>query len=128
MLLDIPQMRSIICGVNVFSNAIGPLIGIWILATTGEINSKVSTPIGILVYGGLGISVGLWIWGRRVIETVGKDLSTITPSRLVQLRISWCYCFKVCNRCLTMYQKQTLHFTFLLGQACFVNVSKCRAW
>lgn len=67
--------------INLFSNAIGPLIGLWILITTGEIASKVSTPLWILVYGGIGITVGLWIWGRRVIETIGQDLATITPSR-----------------------------------------------
>jgi sodium-dependent phosphate transporter len=43
-------------------------------AATGD------TPWYILLYGGLGISLGLWIWGRRVIETMGSDLTKITPS------------------------------------------------
>jgi len=33
-----------------------------------------------LAYGGLGIVVGLVIWGRRVIETLGARLTMITPS------------------------------------------------
>uniref|UniRef100_A0A5K3FBV5 Phosphate transporter n=2 Tax=Mesocestoides corti TaxID=53468 RepID=A0A5K3FBV5_MESCO len=74
-------------GGNDVSNAIGPLIGLWILITTGEIDSNVNTPIWILVYGGVGISVGLWIWGRRVIETIGEDLTTITPSSGVAIEI-----------------------------------------
>ena len=46
-------------------------------------SSKENTPVWILFYGGVGISIGLWIWGRRVIETIGTDLSSITPSRQV---------------------------------------------
>ncbi|VDO05970.1 unnamed protein product [Rodentolepis nana] len=74
-------------GGNDVSNAIGPLIGLWILVTTGEIASNVSTPLWILVYGGVGITTGLWIWGRRVIETIGEDLATITPSSGVAIEI-----------------------------------------
>lgn len=63
-----------------FSNAIGPLIAIWMIFKEGTVLQKSETPIWILVFGGLGISVGLWLWGRRVIETVGNDLTKITPS------------------------------------------------
>ena len=58
----------------------GPLVGIWLIATTSQLAQKVSTPIWILLFGGVGISVGLWVMGRRVIETIGKDLTVITPS------------------------------------------------
>jgi phosphate/sulfate permease len=44
---------------------------------------KTSTPEWILFYGGVGISVGLWILGRRVIKTIGEDLTKITASRFV---------------------------------------------
>ncbi|XP_074656459.1 sodium-dependent phosphate transporter 1-like [Tubulanus polymorphus] len=67
-------------GGNDVSNAIGPLIGLWVVAVDGSIVSKTQTPIWILFYGGVGISVGLWIWGRRVIKTMGEDLTKITPS------------------------------------------------
>ncbi|KAA0184608.1 Phosphate transporter [Fasciolopsis buskii] len=68
-------------GGNDVSNAIGPLIGLWIVGVTQQIDSKMTTPMWILLYGGLGIAVGLWIWGRRVIQTLGEDLTIITPSR-----------------------------------------------
>lgn len=67
-------------GGNDVSNAIGPLVGLWLVATTQMVAGSAATPIWILLYGGFGISIGLWIWGRRVIETLGEDLTTITPS------------------------------------------------
>ncbi|CAH8447927.1 unnamed protein product [Dicrocoelium dendriticum] len=74
-------------GGNDVSNAIGPLIGLWIIGTTQMVNSESPTPLWILCYGGLGIAVGLWIWGRRVIQTLGKDLTHITPSTGVCIEI-----------------------------------------
>jgi len=67
-------------GGNDVSNAIGPVISIWIIYNTGEIHSKASTPIWILLYGGVGIVIGLSIWGRRVIETIGENLTPVTPT------------------------------------------------
>ena len=64
-----------------FSNAIGPLISLWVIFSSGIIQDKVLIPFWILVYGGLGICIGLFVWGRRVIKTVGEDLTPITPSR-----------------------------------------------
>lgn len=63
------------------SNAIGPVISLWLIYKTGEVVTKSSTPIWILFYGGVGIIVGLCVWGRRVIKTIGENLSPITPSR-----------------------------------------------
>uniref|UniRef100_A0A023EYR0 Phosphate transporter n=1 Tax=Triatoma infestans TaxID=30076 RepID=A0A023EYR0_TRIIF len=67
-------------GGNDVSNAIGPLIAVWLIFTEGSVLQKSETPLLILVYGGVGISIGLWIWGRRVIKTIGEDLTKITPS------------------------------------------------
>lgn len=67
-------------GGNDVSNAIGPLIALWMIYNDGSVKQTSETPISILLFGGAGISIGLWIWGRRVIKTVGNDLTKITPS------------------------------------------------
>ncbi|KAG8574579.1 hypothetical protein GDO81_009230 [Engystomops pustulosus] len=67
-------------GGNDVSNAIGPLVALWLVYDTGDVTSKAATPIWLLLYGGIGICTGLWVWGRRVIQTMGKDLTPITPS------------------------------------------------
>lgn len=63
------------------SNAIGPLVALWVIARDGNVMQTSPTPIWILAYGGVGITIGLWIWGRRVIKTMGEDLTKVTPSR-----------------------------------------------
>lgn len=48
---------------------------------------KAETPIWVLVFGGVGISIGLWVLGRRVIETMGSELTAITPSRYLGYKL-----------------------------------------
>uniref|UniRef100_A0A8C5LRH3 Phosphate transporter n=1 Tax=Leptobrachium leishanense TaxID=445787 RepID=A0A8C5LRH3_9ANUR len=67
-------------GGNDVSNAIGPLVALWLIYQQGGVMQEASTPVWILLYGGVGICAGLWVWGRRVIQTMGKDLTPITPS------------------------------------------------
>ncbi|XP_046727020.1 sodium-dependent phosphate transporter 2 isoform X3 [Silurus meridionalis] len=71
-------------GGNDVSNAIGPLVALWMIYEQGGVMQDAATPVWLLLYGGLGICTGLWVWGRRVIQTMGKDLTPITPSRWVQ--------------------------------------------
>ncbi|XP_046727017.1 sodium-dependent phosphate transporter 2 isoform X2 [Silurus meridionalis] len=67
-------------GGNDVSNAIGPLVALWMIYEQGGVMQDAATPVWLLLYGGLGICTGLWVWGRRVIQTMGKDLTPITPS------------------------------------------------
>ncbi|XP_063776037.1 sodium-dependent phosphate transporter 2 [Pseudophryne corroboree] len=67
-------------GGNDVSNAIGPLVALWLIYQHGGVLQEATTPVWLLLYGGVGICAGLWVWGRRVIQTMGKDLTPITPS------------------------------------------------
>lgn len=75
-------------GGNDVSNAVGPLIAIWMIFQEGMIESKASPPMWLLFYGGLGISLGLIAFGKRVIYTMGHDLTPITPSSGFTIEIS----------------------------------------
>ena len=56
-------------------------MALWLVYTSNSVTSSQPTPIWLLLYGGVGICIGLWVWGRRVIQTMGRDLTPITPSR-----------------------------------------------
>ncbi len=68
-------------GANDVANAIGPLGAVVSVIRTGVIGLKATVPIWVLALGGIGIVIGLATWGWRVIETVGKKITELTPSR-----------------------------------------------
>ena len=68
-------------GANDVANAVGPLAAVVSILKTGSVEMKVHMPLWILTMGGTCIVIGLLIWGMRVMETVGKKITEITPSR-----------------------------------------------
>lgn len=68
-------------GSNDVANAIGPLAAVISVANSGAIAAKASLPIWVLMLGGVGIVIGLATYGVRVIATVGKKITQLTPSR-----------------------------------------------
>ena len=68
-------------GANDVANAIGPLAVIYFFVTYGEIGSKVPVPIFLLLFGGVGIAAGIMMAGRRVMETLGERVTTLTNTR-----------------------------------------------
>lgn len=68
-------------GANDVANAIGPLSAIITVARHGLDGLKEQMPAWILALGGVGIVIGLATWGWRVIETIGKKITELTPSR-----------------------------------------------
>jgi PiT family inorganic phosphate transporter len=68
-------------GANDTANAIGPLAAIVAIVREGTVAAKASVPIWMLMLGGVGIVLGLATWGYKVIETIGKKITALTPSR-----------------------------------------------
>lgn len=68
-------------GANDVANAIGPLAAAISILTTGAISEHSDIPTWVLGLGGVGIVVGLATWGWRVIETIGKKITELTPTR-----------------------------------------------
>jgi PiT family inorganic phosphate transporter len=69
-------------GSNDVANGIGPLAAvISIVSSGGEVMQKSELPIWILLLGGFGIVLGLITLGYRVMLTVGRKITELTPSR-----------------------------------------------
>ena len=69
-------------GSNDVANAIGPLAAVVsIVHNNGEIAKKAALAWWILPLGAAGIVAGLAIFGHRVIATIGKGITHLTPSR-----------------------------------------------
>ena len=68
-------------GSNDVANAIGPLAAISSAVSASELASKAPVAPWMLAIGGVGIVVGLATWGYRVMETIGKRITELTPSR-----------------------------------------------
>ena len=62
-------------------NSIGPVLALWGCFVAGNLLFEDAVSPYIIGYGCIGIVFGLWILGRRVIETVGEDIAEITPAR-----------------------------------------------
>ena len=69
-------------GSNDVANAIGPLAAIVsVVQSGGEITSKSMLPPWVLLIGASGIVIGLGTLGYRVMMTVGRAITELTPSR-----------------------------------------------
>lgn len=85
-------------GANDVANAIGPFAAIFAVFRTGDLSMKVPVPIWLLALGGLGIVIGLSTWGYRVIETIGKKITAITPSRGFSAEFATAATVLVCSK------------------------------
>lgn len=68
-------------GANDVANAIGPVAAIVPLAQGLSIGTQIEVPYELLALGGIGIAFGCMTWGRRVMETVGKKITSLTNTR-----------------------------------------------
>jgi inorganic phosphate transporter, PiT family len=68
-------------GANDVANAIGPLAVIYFLVKTGSVGAMVPVPVFLLLFGGIGIACGIGMAGHRVMETMGKKITTLSNTR-----------------------------------------------
>ena len=69
-------------GSNDVANGVGPLAAVYALVQSGgEVTQKSGLPLWVLLLGGFGIVLGLATYGYRVMMTIGKRITALTPSR-----------------------------------------------
>lgn len=68
-------------GANDVANAIGPVAAVISALKTHSLTAEAYVPSWLLALGGGGIVLGLATWGWRVIETIGKKITELTPTR-----------------------------------------------
>jgi PiT family inorganic phosphate transporter len=80
-------LMSFAHGANDVSNAIGPLAAIVSASQHGAIG-RVLVPMWALVIGGLGISLGLLLYGPKLVKLVGSEITKLNPMRAYCVSLS----------------------------------------
>ncbi|MBT5943367.1 MAG: inorganic phosphate transporter [Rhodospirillaceae bacterium] len=75
-------------GANDVANAIGPLAAILSTVQSGDIAAKVEVPIWIMTIGAFGISLGLFLYGPKLIRMVGDQITKMNPMRAYCVALS----------------------------------------
>lgn len=75
-------------GANDVANAIGPLAAILHSAQYGDIAAKVAVPAWVMVIGAFGISLGLFLYGPKLIRMVGAKITKMNPMRAYCVALS----------------------------------------
>mgnify|MGYP003337650381 CR=1 FL=1 len=68
-------------GSNDIANSIGPAASVIAVINKNSVTQSSEIPLWLLLLGAVGIIAGLLTFGRKVIETVGKKITQITPTR-----------------------------------------------
>ncbi len=67
-------------GSNDIANAIGPFAAILDVMRSGNIEDQAAVPPAAMLTFGIGLVAGLWFIGRKVIDTVGTNLTKMHPA------------------------------------------------
>lgn len=68
-------------GSNDVANAVGPVAAVVSIVSTGALGQQSPLSTWVLLLGAIGIVLGLATFGWRVIQTVGREITELTPSR-----------------------------------------------
>ncbi len=75
-------------GANDVANAVGPLAAVYDALTNLAISSKAAIPLWVMVVGGVGISIGLALFGPRLIKTVGSEITELDQMRAFSIMMA----------------------------------------
>jgi len=85
-------------GANDVANAIGPLAAIFSVVKTKSVAMQVEVSIWMLAIGGIAVGGGLFVFGGRVMETVGGKITELTPVRGFCAQFGAATTILVCSR------------------------------
>ncbi len=68
-------------GANDVANAVGPLAAINDAIVHGGVTAKASIPLWVMMVGGIGIAIGLALYGPKLIRTVGSEITELDQTR-----------------------------------------------
>ena len=68
-------------GANDVANAVGPLAGINEAIEGGAVATKAAIPLWVMAVGAIGISLGLALYGPKLIRTVGSEITELDKMR-----------------------------------------------
>lgn len=75
-------------GANDVANAVGPLAAIVHTVEQGEVSASVGIPFWVMLVGGAGISIGLLLFGPKLIRMVGSQITKLNPVRAYCVALS----------------------------------------
>jgi len=75
-------------GANDVANAVGPLAAVYDALTTHGVSAKAAIPLWVMVVGGVGISIGLALFGPRLIKTVGSEITELDQMRAFSIMMA----------------------------------------
>ena len=75
-------------GANDVANAVGPLAAVYDALTHLEVAKKAAIPLWVMIVGGVGISIGLALFGPRLIKTVGSEITELDQTRAFSIMMA----------------------------------------
>jgi PiT family inorganic phosphate transporter len=75
-------------GSNDVANAVGPLAAILHSAESGTLAQEVGVPFWVMLIGAAGISLGLFLFGPRIVRIVGEQITKMNPMRAFCVALS----------------------------------------
>ncbi len=75
-------------GANDVANAVGPLAGIYDALAHSTVSTKAAIPLWVMLIGALGISLGLALYGPKLIKTVGSEITELDQVRAFSIALA----------------------------------------